>query len=351
MGLLSRLEGSLLLERPAVPVRVAKEREPEAGQPRTAQHLDLAHVDAPPDERLPGGVDVRDHQLEALHGARRHLGEAGADHDRASRAGRRELDDPHVVAHLVVAVEIEAGLLGVEGLGAIHVGDRDLNHLEPEVHGRLRHARCSARRSNELAIPAWAAPRISSVVWIVVWTTISVRPSPRSVRVRTLTAPSCHASSAGSSNTNRSGSTTSRYTPATVISGLPSSPGPPSSETDVTRNVPPGLTSIVTDARIVPRGPHQCASCSGSVHAFHTSSRGASKTRVMVISCARTPSAIGGSLLPLAPEARPLAPLQGLGDGLGGDGKRLRGLFHRGPALREPRQDGAAGGIRERRER
>jgi hypothetical protein len=54
-----------------------------------------------------------------------------------------------------------------------------------------------------------------------------------------------------------------------------------------------------------PRRPHQCGSWSGSVHAAHTNSRGASNTRVILISF----------------------------------------------ALREPRQDRAARGVRERRER
>src|SRR5579884_1107587 len=31
-----------------------------------------------------------------------------------------------------------------------------------------------------------------------------------------------------------------------------------------------------------PLGPHQCTRCSGSVHTFHTRSRGASNVRVMV---------------------------------------------------------------------
>src|SRR6266849_6140898 len=35
---------------------------------------------------------------------------------------------------------------------------------------------------------------------------------------------------------------------------------------------------------VKPFGPHHCAMCFGSVHAFHTRSRGASKTRVAVIS-------------------------------------------------------------------
>src|SRR5258706_15439318 len=47
---------------------------------------------------------------------------------------------------------------------------------------------------------------------------------------------------------------------------------------------PPGLTSIFSIVVVKPRGPHQCTTCRGSVIACHTSSRGASKFRVMTIS-------------------------------------------------------------------
>src|SRR6516165_5949896 len=47
---------------------------------------------------------------------------------------------------------------------------------------------------------------------------------------------------------------------------------------------PPGRTSIPAEIAIKPRGPHQHARCSGSVHILKTSRRGASKTRVMTSS-------------------------------------------------------------------
>src|SRR5437764_14943579 len=47
---------------------------------------------------------------------------------------------------------------------------------------------------------------------------------------------------------------------------------------------PPGRTSICCMVVRKPRGPNHCAMCCGSVHTVHTSSRGASKTRVPVIS-------------------------------------------------------------------
>src|SRR6516225_7140394 len=44
---------------------------------------------------------------------------------------------------------------------------------------------------------------------------------------------------------------------------------------------PPGRTSIPAEIVVKPRGPHQRARCSGSVHILKTSRRGALKTRVM----------------------------------------------------------------------
>src|ERR1051326_3429725 len=50
------------------------------------------------------------------------------------------------------------------------------------------------------------------------------------------------------------------------------------------RQAPPGRTSISCSVFVKPFGPHQCTTCCGSVHIRHTSSRGASNTRVAVIS-------------------------------------------------------------------
>src|ERR1700722_2290909 len=50
------------------------------------------------------------------------------------------------------------------------------------------------------------------------------------------------------------------------------------------RMSPPGRTSISQRGLVKPRGPHHCARCFGSVHAWKTSARGASKTRLMMIS-------------------------------------------------------------------
>ena len=62
----------------------------------------------------------------------------------------------------------------------------------------------------------------------------------------------------------------------------------------VARHLPPSLTSIETvdTGTSASLPPYQSAKRSGSVHSFHTCSRGASKTRVIVI-----PSAMLGFLL------------------------------------------------------
>src|SRR4029453_11621068 len=76
-------------------------------------------------------------------------------------------------------------------------------------------------------------------------------------------------------NTNRSASTTSRYSPSHWTSRGPMSM--------VSRNAPPGLTSIATLSSGTghPGPPNQSANGSGSVHSLHTRSRAASKTRVI----------------------------------------------------------------------
>src|SRR5882672_8700674 len=57
------------------------------------------------------------------------------------------------------------------------------------------------------------------------------------------------------------------------------------------RHTPPAFTSILWVVVVKPLGPHHSAMCSGSVHTFHTSSRGASKTRVPRISRSPTSAA------------------------------------------------------------
>src|SRR5215210_5780103 len=85
-------------------------------------------------------------------------------------------------------------------------------------------------------------------------------------------------------NTSRSGSTTSRYSPFHWISRRPGSAN------IVSRHEPPGLTSIETldSGTSDSRPPNQSAKLSGFVHSCQTRSRGASKTRVIVIPASAT---------------------------------------------------------------
>jgi Gpi18-like mannosyltransferase len=71
------LLGGQLLQRPRVAVGVAEEDE---GTPRL--DVDLAGVDAAADQLFAGGRDVGDDDLDPLLRPRRHLGDAGAEHDR-----------------------------------------------------------------------------------------------------------------------------------------------------------------------------------------------------------------------------------------------------------------------------
>src|SRR6201984_2071697 len=49
------------------------------------------------------------------------------------------------------------------------------------------------------------------------------------------------------------------------------------------RNFPPTRKSILQTGAVKPFGPHHCITYFGSVHAFQTNSRGASKTLVITI--------------------------------------------------------------------
>src|SRR4051812_298826 len=49
------------------------------------------------------------------------------------------------------------------------------------------------------------------------------------------------------------------------------------------RNFPPTRKSILQTGAVKPLGPHHCMTYCGSVHAFQTSSRGASKIRVITM--------------------------------------------------------------------
>src|SRR5215467_6732342 len=63
----------------------------------------------------------------------------------------------------------------------------------------------------------------------------------------------------------------------------PFQPSCPSGVLMQKRNFPPTRKSILQTGAVKPFGPHHCITYFGSVHAFHTNSRGASKTLVTVI--------------------------------------------------------------------
>jgi hypothetical protein len=101
-----------------------------------AQLRDVADLHAARHELRVRLADVRDDELQALQRARRHVRDdaALADHDRAARAGRRQLDDAGTVADTGVVVDGEAELLGVELLGAVDVRHRDDDDFQSPVH-------------------------------------------------------------------------------------------------------------------------------------------------------------------------------------------------------------------------
>src|SRR5499425_361615 len=63
----------------------------------------------------------------------------------------------------------------------------------------------------------------------------------------------------------------------------PFQPSCPSGVLMQKRNFPPTRKSILQTGAVKPFGPHHCFTYCGSVHAFQTNSRGASKTRVTTI--------------------------------------------------------------------
>src|SRR5919198_3709401 len=121
--------GRDLLNGPAVAVRVAEEHK------RTPwELLHLADLHPAPDELGTSGVDIGDHQLQSLRRARRHLAEALSDRDGARRPRGRELHEPEVIRDYLVVVGDETGLVRVEGLGPVHIRDRDLDQFELPIH-------------------------------------------------------------------------------------------------------------------------------------------------------------------------------------------------------------------------
>jgi hypothetical protein len=91
-----------------------------------------------------GGLDVGDDQVQAPDrtGHRR----VAHERDRAGRSGRGQLHDPEVLTGAVVDVQLKAGFLDVEVLGAVHVRDRNHHQLKLPVHGLPSLVRRKARQ-------------------------------------------------------------------------------------------------------------------------------------------------------------------------------------------------------------
>src|ERR1700761_6098170 len=118
-----------------------------------------------------------------------------------------------------------------------------------------------------------------------------VRPFPRSSNVTTSYAPSiasCSIPYCDASTLFPSGS--EKYMEETIFScktiswySPPFQNSCPSGALMQQRNFPPTRKSILQTGAVKPFGPHHCITYSGSVHAFQTNSRGASKTLVTTI--------------------------------------------------------------------
>src|SRR3989337_1539539 len=93
------------------------------------------------------------------------------------------------------------------------------------------------------------------------------------------------ASEGDSVATNRSSGTISRYTPAVWYSC-------PSGDCMPIKRRTPTCRSISQTCDVIPAGPYQRMKCSGSVHARHTSSRGASNTRSITTPSSAVPTGV-----------------------------------------------------------
>jgi hypothetical protein len=143
-----------LLQGPGVAVGVGEEHELA---PRL--HVDLAGLDPTFHELLAGGRDVFDHDLNALLRPGRHVGDPGAEHHRARRPGRGELDEPQALVDLVIVVSVEAHLVDVKGLGPVDIGHRNAHKLDLPVHTpkptqRAGHSVASCQRRHAVLGPA-----------------------------------------------------------------------------------------------------------------------------------------------------------------------------------------------------
>src|SRR5437879_821352 len=126
------------------------------------------------------------------------------------------------------------------------------------------------------SMPDASIPSRSSAFWKTeLCVSFVLPPTSSKVAVSTRTCPGIPSYS--KVPTSRLGGSTSRYSPWNPYSF-------PSASRWTNRQVPPGRTSIFTTTVEYFLGPHQRGISFGFVHAFHTSSRGASKTCVLTSS-------------------------------------------------------------------
>src|SRR4051812_13625983 len=97
-----------------------------------------------------GGLDIGHDQVQALHRARRSRRDILSEDDRATRAGRRELDYPVVVSRCVVDVHAPTEI-AIEAFGAIRVGYREYDDLEIHL-GRVGCFGLSERRFEDVDV-------------------------------------------------------------------------------------------------------------------------------------------------------------------------------------------------------
>lgn len=82
----------------------------------------------------PGLVRVRHDDLHPTLGARCHIGDPGAECDRARGSGRGQLHETKRVADLGIVVGMEPDLIDVEGSRPVDIGHGNKNELDLPVH-------------------------------------------------------------------------------------------------------------------------------------------------------------------------------------------------------------------------
>ena len=135
-----------LLYGPPVAIRVIEEHEANVvewvgGRVRVlTKLLHVADLNAAFGEFSMSSHDIGDNELQTLHCPSRHVGHrTSTNHNRATRAGWRELDDPGRGVDDGVMVDAETELLCVERFGTVDIRHRDDDNLKGPIHFVLSH--------------------------------------------------------------------------------------------------------------------------------------------------------------------------------------------------------------------